>query len=774
MRRCLNCMSEYQEKFGDTCPCCGYAEGVTMNGEMCLRPGTILQGRYIVGTVKKTRDNDILYIGWDALFDRRVLIQEYFPRYCATRSAKPDLSIYDSKKDIFLKGLELFNIQSRELIRLYKERDIITYHSCFGENQTAYGVMDYREERTLRDLIEQEKLEEEQALALLRMAVQAMDKVHRIGVCHGMIDLDTFWVARDGSLILKDFGAWRYISGEPGVVNYGKAGPETDVYGLARLFCQMVTGKGIEDGDNLEMDLLREKVSLDKETVTALKHALSHETKSLYRFRDELGGRLDERAVDNFHQNRSKRRDAKDSLYVPQWLYLMAGIGLAGVAVAALLLFTGVIRPHIGSDSNQVEKNMVRVPNVVGREANEGEALLKNSGLEMSRDQMVYSKDVDPDIISYQEIKENTMVERGTEIVVWISKGEEKGVIPSVEGLQREEAEKLLKEAGFNSIRVAESKEEGVYNSVQGISEKQGENVALNKEIVLTVCVNQKEQTEDKPDQQDVPDLTGMERADAQKALESAGFLANWAEEASDKPRGTILKQEPAAGEKLGKGEYITIYVCTGPAKIYMKNVQLMSFEEARREIEGLGGQIGRVTEEYSDSIAPGKVISQSIKQDAELKKGDSIDLAVSKGKNPATQQQAEKKDKPKKTTQPAATQPAIKTPPTPTAPPETKEEISQTETEAETVKETRNEESSRASDGDKTTVIEIGGGTGETSGPSGEKNPGKAGAETVPAQTQGPSETPPAEETTFIPIDSANPNLENNDAQINTPPSQP
>lgn len=774
MRRCLNCMSEYQEKFENTCPYCGYISGTTINGDVCLRPGVILQGRYIVGTVKKARDNDLLYIGWDALFDRKVFIQEYFPRYCATRSAKADLTIYDSKKEKYLEGLALFCAQSRELIRLYKEKDIITYHSCFQENQTAYAVTEYREEQTLREWLEKEKPGEEDALALLRSAVRAMEKVHRIGVCHGMVDPDTFWVARDKSLILKDFGAWRYLSGEPGVVSYGKAGPETDVYGLARLFCQILTGKALEDGDNLEMDLMRGKVSLDREVVTALKHALSHETKSLYRFQEELGGRLEEQAVDHFHQNRSKRKEAKSSLSVPRWLYLAAGTGLAAVAVTVVLMYTGVIRFHIGSGASHVEENMVRVPNLINQDVDEAEKMLKELGLGMSRDKMVYSKEIPLNRISYQELKENTLVEKDTTLVVLISKGEEKGVIPSVKSLQREEAEELLKKAGFTNIRIEESQEEGVYNSILKISEKQEDNVVLDKEIVLTVCVNESNGQEDNSVQVEVPDLTGKRQAEAQELLEKDGFTISWAEEASDEIKGTVLRQDRKAGEKVNKGSYITVYISNGPEKKCMKNVQLMSEEEARREIEGLGLTVGAVTESYSDSIGLGKVISQSIDQDAEVTKGNSVDLVISKGKDPATQAKAPKQEKPKKkneapTAPPATTAP----PPATTAPPPTTAEQSNADMQEKQTEETtieKHPESLKEEDGQRSKVIQQGKTSQEAVGPSQEKDSKTETAEAIQTTAPTAAQTAPAS-TAALDAGNGEGNVSVSD---NPPPEQP
>lgn len=735
MRRCLNCMSEYQDRFGETCPNCGYTDGVTLNGDVCLYPGTILQGRYIVGTVRKNRDNDIIYVGWDALFDRKVQIQEYFPRYCATRSSKTELSIYDSKKEQYEEGLKLFCSQSRELIRLYKDEDVITYHACFQENKTAYAIMDYREEELLSAWAERQMPGERESLTILNGAIRAADKAHKVGVCHGMIDMDTFWVTREGRLVLKDFGAWRYISGEPGVVNYGNAGIETDVYGLAKLFCRLVTGKNIEDGDNLEADLMRSKVSLDREVVAALKHALSHETKSLYRFREELGGQFGESAVDTFLKNRSKRRDAKESFSIPRWLYITAGALLAAAAVTAALMFTGVIQFHIGSGESRLEKNMVRVPNVVGKKADEAESILRRSGLEMSREKMEYSDEIAQDVISYQEIRENTPVEKGTTLVVWISKGKEKGVIPSVTGLPREEAQKLLAEAGFTNIKIQDSQEAGAYLSVLAVSEKQGENIELDKEIVLTVCMKEKE-TEGVLVK--VPDVQGLDRSAVEAAVKEANLQVNWIEECSDDiPEGKVLAQKPEAGQEAEKDSYIDVRISTGPEKIYMKNVGSMTLEEAKAEIGNLGLSVGTVTEEYSDSVPSGKVISQSIAQDALAKKGEAVNLVVSRGKDPAKQPKATQAPKATKpaSTNPPPTKPQATQPPT-QSPPQTQPQESPTETAAETAEST----STAAETADpKANAITVGGGGQQENQP----------AETVPEhhvpETEPPQEAPAA-----------------------------
>ena len=84
MKRCLNCMEEYQEK-EEACPYCK-GQGVSAPAD-AMEAGGILDGRYIAGTFRCRGDNDFWYIGWDALFCRRVLVMEYFPRRMAWRTA---------------------------------------------------------------------------------------------------------------------------------------------------------------------------------------------------------------------------------------------------------------------------------------------------------------------------------------------------------------------------------------------------------------------------------------------------------------------------------------------------------------------------------------------------------------------------------------------------------------------------------------------------------------------------------------------------------------
>ena len=293
MRRCLKCMEEYLDRYENTCPHCGFTEGAGESEEFFIRLGSILQGRYIVGIVLKARSSDIIYIGWDALFERKVQIQEYYPKDWACRKEGLYVEALPSQSEQYQEGLEQFYARSRELLRLYQENDIITYYASFQENGTAYGVMEYQKRQTLGQWLQGRTLKEEEAMDFLRKAADAVEKVHQAGGWHGMPGIDTFWVTSERNLILKDFGGWQHTETlREGQKNKGQALEETgaceDNYGLAKLFCRMITGREILDAQMLDEVLASNKKMISKSAGNALRNALSYKTTDTAKFREEM------------------------------------------------------------------------------------------------------------------------------------------------------------------------------------------------------------------------------------------------------------------------------------------------------------------------------------------------------------------------------------------------------------------------------------------------------------------------------------------------------
>lgn len=286
MKKCLNCMEDYPEEPGLVCPCCGFDNERAEQEGACLLPGSILQGRYIVGRVQKLRDEDAIYIGWDALFERKVRIQEYLPAAYAEREEAGSLTCKEENQAAYQAGLEQFYRRSRELIRLYQEEDVITYYACFLANGTAYAIMDHREEKTLKLWLEGKQIGQEDGLYLLQAARQAVEKVHRIGGYHGQIDADAFWMTSKGHMILKDFGGWSLADDRDNREETERNrqepdGISQDARGLAGLFLQIVSGKEIQNEEELEAELAQGSLQLSEPVLEVMRKALSYGLNSL-------------------------------------------------------------------------------------------------------------------------------------------------------------------------------------------------------------------------------------------------------------------------------------------------------------------------------------------------------------------------------------------------------------------------------------------------------------------------------------------------------------
>ena len=150
MKRCFHCMGEYEEEL-QCCPVCEFT-GEQEKGTW-LEPGSILQGRYIVGTCRYQKEFDILYIGWDALFSRRILIQEFVPRSWGVRTEEGNLSIPDSKMELFEEAKNVFMSTGLKLISLDDTPGLLNVFSVFEDNNTAYITMEYPGEKTLLTIL---------------------------------------------------------------------------------------------------------------------------------------------------------------------------------------------------------------------------------------------------------------------------------------------------------------------------------------------------------------------------------------------------------------------------------------------------------------------------------------------------------------------------------------------------------------------------------------------------------------------------------------------
>jgi eukaryotic-like serine/threonine-protein kinase len=135
-----------------------------------------------------------------------------------------------------------------------------------------------------------------------------------------------------------------------------------------------------------------------------------------------------------------------------------------------------------------------------------------------------------------------------------------------------------------------------------------------------------------------VPDVTGKTEAEATQALEAAGLSVGQVEEASDPDAelGTVVRQDPAAGDDADEGAAVGLTLSSGPATAKVPDVTGMTEAEAEGTLRDAG--FASASESQYDLTAPaGEVLAQLPEAGQDAVAGSPVGLLVSKGRPEVT-----------------------------------------------------------------------------------------------------------------------------------------
>ena len=129
-----------------------------------------------------------------------------------------------------------------------------------------------------------------------------------------------------------------------------------------------------------------------------------------------------------------------------------------------------------------------------------------------------------------------------------------------------------------------------------------------------------------------VPNVTGKAHANAKSELEKLGFTVELQYEKNDNvAEGNVIRQSPAAGTQLTAGSKVTLTVSSGRPTTAVANVVGKTKADAKSALEAQGFKV-TFTEEYSATVAAGKVIRQTPEAGSGQFSGTVITVVISKG----------------------------------------------------------------------------------------------------------------------------------------------
>ena len=136
-----------------------------------------------------------------------------------------------------------------------------------------------------------------------------------------------------------------------------------------------------------------------------------------------------------------------------------------------------------------------------------------------------------------------------------------------------------------------------------------------------------------RPDEVEVPSVTGQEVGVATTLLESQGFDVDIETRPNAAPPDSVTEQDPIAGEKVDEGSTIVLTVSSGPSIVEVPNVAGQTLRQARTALES-AGLIVNPAFRFNDTVPKDRVIGTEPAAGTRLQTGAGITLVVSKGTN--------------------------------------------------------------------------------------------------------------------------------------------
>ena len=226
---------------------------------LALAPGSVVDNLRIDRVLGQGAFG-ITYLVTDQVLNKSFALKEYLPQELVARSEDGVLQPSNAGlSSQYSTGLSHFLTEGRTIAQL-EHANIVTVFRCFEANGTAYLLMPWYRGEALHTLLKRSgTFSSEEARALSRPLLNALEYIHGKGLIHQDIKPANIYITENGQPILLDFGAagqrldagtaTRWKLGSEGYAALeqseadGSIGPWTDIYGLAATLYRCICGQ---------------------------------------------------------------------------------------------------------------------------------------------------------------------------------------------------------------------------------------------------------------------------------------------------------------------------------------------------------------------------------------------------------------------------------------------------------------------------------------------------------------------------------------------------
>jgi len=513
--------------------------------------------------------------------------------------------------------------------------NIVNIYDVGSQDGMYYIVMEYVEGITLKTYIEKKgQLSFKEAISIAIQVGRGIEAAHNKNIIHRDIKPQNIIISTEGKVKVTDFGIARAASANTinsdvmGSVHYsspeqarnGFVDGKSDIYSLGIVMYEMVTGHVPFDGDTT--------------VAVAIQH-LQEEMVSPSAYASELPISLEKIILKCTQKNADRRYESMADLLVDLKKSL---INPDEDFVTMINSDTeGKTRKYEDEDVERIKQEAENAGYLTEETDEEEESEEENEDGELNpkMEKAVTIAGIVAAVIivgiviylvgsvfglfkfgSSSKDKDDSSTEEDSDKVEMID----------VTGMTYDEAKEKLNDLGLG-IKKGESQSSDKYEKGKIISQSADKGDMVKKNTTVTVIISSG------TGEVTVPDVGGLDETSAINKLKDEGFKYSRDYQNSDTvASGNVISQSPAAGSSAKKGETIAIIVSQGKAAVSVPDVVNTSEAEAKNTLSSAGLTVTSVSNEYSDTIAAGNVISQSIAAGKYVDAGTNISLVISNG----------------------------------------------------------------------------------------------------------------------------------------------
>ncbi len=133
------------------------------------------------------------------------------------------------------------------------------------------------------------------------------------------------------------------------------------------------------------------------------------------------------------------------------------------------------------------------------------------------------------------------------------------------------------------------------------------------------------------------PGVLGLDQAAATSKLKEAGLEVALGDPAFSEsvPTGHVVSTEPGRGEKILDHGTVSLVLSKGKERYQVPALGRLDLVKAEDALRATNLTIGSTSEKFSEKVAEGQVIRSDPRRGTELRRGDKVNLVLSKGRKP-------------------------------------------------------------------------------------------------------------------------------------------